>query len=138
MYFKLFSLVIICYFPVAAAERNVSRAPKPEIIHQFREADKRPSRIVSDVFTALCAAPLLVLFVLWSRIGINVSNFPASLSALGFHLGFGSILGLFGIFWYQLNMFETLRLLIPLGILTFFFGNRLLRLIASRKSTESK
>lgn len=113
-------------------------SPKPEIVHQFRQPENRPPRIVSDVFTALCAAPLLILLILWAKLGVNVSNFTISLSALGFHLGFGGILALFGIFWLRLNMFETLRLLIPLGIATLFFGNRLLRSIAARKASEQK
>lgn len=123
--------------PAARSDRNNTRAPRPEIIHQFRQPEKRPPRFVSDVFTALCAAPLLILFILWIKLGVNVSNFPFSLSSIGFHLGFGSILSLFALFWYKLDMFETLRLLVPLAIITFLFGHRLLRSIASRK-TEQK
>lgn len=121
-----------------STEKNNTRAPRPEIVHQFRQPEKRPPRVVSDVFTALCAAPLFVLFILWAKLGVNVSNFPFNLSAIGFHLGLGGILALFAIFWYQLNMFETLRLLIPIAIVTFFFGNRLLRSIAVRRSNEQK
>lgn len=124
--------------PVARVDKNSTRAPRPEIIHQFRQPEKRPPRMVSDVFTALCIAPLLVLFVLWAKIGVNMSNFPLSLSSIGFHFGFGSILSLFAIFWLKLNMFETLRLLVPVAIVTFFFGNRLLRSIAARRSAEQK
>lgn len=123
--------------PAARSDKNNTRVPRPEIAHQFREPEKRPPRFVSDVFTALCAAPLLVLFILWAKLGVNVSNFPFSLSSIGFHLGFGSILGLFALFWYKLNMFETLRLLAPLAVVTFLFGHRLLRSIAARK-TEQK
>lgn len=122
---------------VVRSDKNNTRAPRPEIIHQFREPEKRPPRFVSDVFSALCAAPLLILVVLWFKLGVNVSSFPFSLSSIGFHLGFGSILSLFALFWYKLNMFETLRLLIPLAVITFLFGNRLLRSIAARK-TEQK
>lgn len=123
--------------PVTVSENsNNTRQPRAEIIHQFRQPEKRPPRFVSDVFTALCAAPLLILFILWAKLGVNVSNFPFSLSALGFHLGLGSILGLFGLFWYKLNMFETLRLLAPIALVTFFFGNRLLRSIAARKADQ--
>lgn len=120
-----------------AASVNQSRSPRPEIIHQFREPEKRPPRVVSDVFTVLCAVPLVILFLLWTKLGINISNFSFNLFGIGFYLSFGAILALFGLFWYQLNMFETLRLLIPLAILTFFFGNRFLRSIA-RKQTEHK
>ena len=57
--------------------------------HQFREPEARPPSLVSNIFTALVLSPLLLLLVLWLRVGVNVSNFPASLSALGFHLGLG-------------------------------------------------
>lgn len=106
------------------------RKPLPEIVHQFRVPEKRPPRFVSDLFTALCIAPIVILFGLWVRLGVNVKNFPLSFGALGFHLGLGAILVLFVIFWLRLNMFETIRYLIPLALFTFFCGNRMLRKIA--------
>ncbi|XP_026473573.1 dolichyl-diphosphooligosaccharide--protein glycosyltransferase subunit 2 [Ctenocephalides felis] len=116
-----------------SAEHSASRLPKPEIVHKFREPDRRPSRLVSDLFTGLCLTPLVILFVLWVKLKINVSNFPLSLSALGFHSGFGAILGLFVIFWLKLNMFETLRYLSVLSLVTFICGHRLLRTIAQQR-----
>jgi oligosaccharyltransferase complex subunit delta (ribophorin II) len=38
--------------------------PRKEIIHQFREDEKRPPTIVSLVFSVLTLLPLLVLFIL--------------------------------------------------------------------------
>lgn len=113
---------------------TTTRSKLPEIVHQFRQPDKRPPRFVSDVFTALCFAPLVLLFVLWGKLGIKLSKSQFTLSAIGFHVGFGSILGLFGLFWLQLNMFQTIRLLIPIAVFTFLSGNRLLRRIAGQKS----
>ncbi|XP_055379542.1 dolichyl-diphosphooligosaccharide--protein glycosyltransferase subunit 2 [Condylostylus longicornis] len=107
------------------------RTMLPEITHKFREPEKRPSRFLSDIFTGLCLTPLVLLFIIWAKLGINVSNFSFNLSTIGFHLGFGAILGLFAVFWLQLNMFETIRYLIPIAILTFLCGNRLLRTIAA-------
>ncbi|XP_055917463.1 dolichyl-diphosphooligosaccharide--protein glycosyltransferase subunit 2 [Eupeodes corollae] len=112
------------------------RAPRPEIVHQFRVPEKRPPRLVSDIFTGLCLTPLVLLFILWAKLGINVSNFTFSLSTIGFHLGFGAILGLFGLFWLRLDMFQTIRLLIPIAAVTFLCGNRLLRRIAGQKSAQ--
>lgn len=112
------------------------RSPRPEIVHQFRVPEKRPPRLVSDIFTGLCLIPLVVLFILWAKLGINVSNFTFSLSTIGFHLGFGAILGLFGLFWLRLDMFQTIRLLIPIAAVTFLCGNRLLRRIAGQKSAQ--
>ncbi|XP_037043681.1 dolichyl-diphosphooligosaccharide--protein glycosyltransferase subunit 2-like [Bradysia coprophila] len=118
-----------------AVSNTPIRTLRPEIIHQFREPEKRPARLVSDLFTGLCIVPLVVLFILWSKLKVNVSDFPFTLSALGFHLGFGAILLLFCVFFWKLNMFETIRYLLPLALVTFFFGNRLLRSIAARKSS---
>uniref|UniRef100_A0A182J203 Dolichyl-diphosphooligosaccharide--protein glycosyltransferase subunit 2 n=1 Tax=Anopheles atroparvus TaxID=41427 RepID=A0A182J203_ANOAO len=113
-----------------------SRQPLPEIVHQFRTPEKRPARFFSDLFTALCVAPLVILFGLWAKLGVNVKNFPLSLGAVGFHLGLGAILVLFGVFWLRLNMFETIRYLIPLALFTFFCGNRMLRKIARGRSEK--
>lgn len=114
----------------ASVDAASTRKLLPEIVHQFRAPEKRPPRFVSDLFTALCIAPIVILFGLWGRLGVNVKNFPLSLGALGFHLGLGAILVLFTIFWLRLNMFETIRYLIPLALFTFFCGNRMLRKIA--------
>lgn len=110
---------------------NVSRGPKPVIEHLFRQAEKRPPQVFSMFFTGLCAAPLLLLFILWGKIGINMKNF--SMTAIPFHLGLGGILSLFGLFWLKLDMFTTCGWLIPLAMFTFLSGNRLLRKIAKQK-----
>ncbi|XP_076282392.1 oligosaccharide transferase delta subunit [Lasioglossum baleicum] len=107
-------------------------ATKPEIQHMFREPEKRPPAFVSNLFTGLCLAPVLLLFILWAKLGVNISNFPLSLSAVTFHLGLGSIFLLFGVFWLQLNMFVTLRYLLGLGVVTFLAGNKMLSRIAHK------
>ncbi|KZC05031.1 PREDICTED: dolichyl-diphosphooligosaccharide--protein glycosyltransferase subunit 2 [Dufourea novaeangliae] len=105
---------------------------KPEIQHMFREPEKRPPAFVSNLFTGLCLAPVFLLLILWAKLGVNISNFPLSLSALTFHLGLGSIFVLFGIFWLKLNMFVTLRYLLGLGVVTFLAGNKMLSRIAHK------
>lgn len=114
------------------------RQARPEIHHMFREPEKRPPRFVSDLFTGLCLAPILVLFILWGRLGINTSNFGFSLSALGFHGGLGAIFSLFLCFWLKLDMFQTIKYLIPIAIFTFLCGNRVLRYIASKRLEKSE
>lgn len=114
------------------------RKPKTEIHHMFREPEKRPPLVVSNFFTLLCLAPLGLLLLVWLKLRVNISAFNFSLSALGFHGGFGAILFLFFVFWKQLNMFETIRYLLPLGLFTFICGNRLLRSIANRKEAKEK
>lgn len=110
---------------------TVTRGAKPEIHHLFRPAEKRPPHVVSMFFTFLVAAPLLLLLLMWIKIGINFSNF--TITALPFHLGLASILGLFTMFWIKLDMFTTCGWLIPLGAFTFLAGNRLLSRIAKQK-----
>lgn len=110
------------------------RGPKPEIKHLFRAAEKRPPQAVSMLFTGLAAAPLLLLVVLWLKLGINFGNL--SLLAIPFHLGLAAILGLFTLFWLKLDMFTTCGWLIPIGGFTFLTGHRLLSSIANQKKPE--
>lgn len=113
-------------------------AKKPEIKHLFREPEKRPAAVVSTVFTFLVLSPVLILLLLWMKIGVNVANFPISLSAIGFHLSLAAIFGLYYCYWVQLNMFQTVRYLGLLALPTFIFGNRLLSGIASKRKGEKK
>lgn len=106
---------------------------KTEIHHLFREPEKRPAKFVSDLFTVLCFLPLIILFAMWLKIGLKLSNFCISFSSIGFHTGLGLIFSLFLCFWLQLNMFQTIKYLIPLAIFTFFFGNKTLRYIANKR-----
>ncbi|KAH6937385.1 hypothetical protein HPB50_027529 [Hyalomma asiaticum] len=108
-------------------------APKPEIKHLFREQEKRPPVFLSNAFCGLVLAPLLLLIVLWARIGVNLSNFPFSLSTIVFHLGLAAIFGLFGCFWLRLNMFTTLKYLAGLGAVTFISGHSMLTLLTQKK-----
>lgn len=108
-----------------------SRGVKPEIKHLFRPADKRPPQVVSMFFSALAAAPLLLLLILWGKIGVNIGNF--TIAAIPFHAGFGAILGLFVLFWLKLDMFTTCTLLLPVGGFTFLAGNRFLSKLAKER-----
>jgi oligosaccharyltransferase complex subunit delta (ribophorin II) len=110
---------------------------KTEIHHLFREPEKRPPRFVSDLFTILCLTPILILFSLWLKIGLRLSNFTFSLSSLGFHSGLAGIFGLFICFWLKLNMFQTIKYLIPLATFTFLSGNKVLRYIANKRLEKS-
>lgn len=124
-------------FSLESRKEQTKQAPtrkaRSEIHHLFREPEKRPPRFVSDLFTGLCLAPILILLILWGRVGINTSNFSFSLSALGFHGGLGAIFLLFVCFWVKLNMFQTIQYLLGLAVITFLCGNRVLRYIASKR-----
>uniref|UniRef100_A0A6I8MXA0 Dolichyl-diphosphooligosaccharide--protein glycosyltransferase subunit 2 n=1 Tax=Ornithorhynchus anatinus TaxID=9258 RepID=A0A6I8MXA0_ORNAN len=109
-------------------------APKQEIQHLFREPEKRPPAALSATFTALVLCPLLLLFVLWIRLGANVSNLSLAPSTVIFHLGHAATLGLMYVYWTQLNMFQTLKFLALLGGVTFLAGNRMLAHKAVKRS----
>ena len=100
--------------------------PKPEIKHLFREPEKRPPTVVSNTFTALILSPLLLLLILWIKIGANISNFSFAPSIIVFYMGHAAMLGLMYVYWTQLNMFQTLKYLAILGGVTFLAGNRML------------
>lgn len=123
--------VIEVKLPAAESKSLPTKGPKPEIEHMFRPAEKRPPQVVSLLFTGLAAAPMLLLFILWFKIGLNLKNF--TLTALPFHLGLAAILGLYVLFWLRLDMFTTAGWLIPIGGFTFLAGNKLLRKIAKEK-----
>lgn len=115
-----------------------SKVPQSEIKHIFRQPDVRPPSSVSMAFTVLCLIPILIMFVLWIKLGVNVSGFPFSFSALGFHLGLGAIFGLYYVFWLQMDMFTTVKYLAMVGFATFLCGNSMLSRIAEkRKSAEA-
>lgn len=111
--------------------KKLGRGLKPEIKHLFRPAEKRPAEAVSLLFTGLTVSPLLLLLLLWLKIGINFGNFTTL--ALPFHLGFGAILYLFFLFWWKLDMFTTCAWLLPIGTFTFLAGQHLLSHIAKQK-----
>jgi len=104
---------------------------KPEIRHVFRSPDSRPPAMVSNMFSLLCLAPVLIMLLMWIKIGVNVSNFPFSVAALGFHIGLAAIFVLYFYFWVELNMFTTVKYLSGLGLVTFLCGNKLLANIAA-------
>nr|CAG4651768.1 EOG090X04WQ [Triops cancriformis] len=109
---------------------------KPEIKHMFREPEVRPPSIVSNAFTLLAIAPFVLLLGLWIKLGVNVSNFPLSASAVGFHVSLGGIFALFVCFWLKLDMFTTLKYLSVLGVITFITGNRMLAQMAAKSQKK--
>jgi oligosaccharyltransferase complex subunit delta (ribophorin II) len=118
---------------VKSFEQQYRYTKKPEIKHLFREPEKRPPAVLSNFFTVLVLLPVLVLVIMWIKIGANISNFSFSLSTIGFHAGLTAIFALYLCYFLQLNMFTTLRYLAIIGLPTFLFGNKLLSGIAARR-----
>jgi len=116
---------------------GVSYGPKPEIKHLFRVPEPRPPRLVSDAFTVLCLAPILILLALWVKIGVNISGFSFSLGALGFHLGLAGLFGVYTTFWLNLTMFQALKYMTVPGVITFLAGHRLLSHISDQRTKNN-
>jgi len=120
-------------FPGESADKEASPyVAKPEIRHVFREPEARPPSVVSTAFTVLCLSPILIMIVLWAKLGVNIGNFQFSVAGVGFHLGLGAIFMLYFYFWVELNMFQTVKYLAGLGVFTFLCGNSLLASIAKK------
>jgi len=120
--------------PAGSGEAEAEAGPyqaRPEIRHVFRQPETRPAALVSNVFSLLCLAPVLIMLAMWAHIGVNVSNFPLSVPAIGFHVGLAAIFVLYFYFWVELNMFATVKYLAGLGVVTFLCGNKLLANIAA-------
>lgn len=111
--------------------------PKKEIIHQFREEEKRPPAVVSMVFSGLTLLPLLILLILWLKLGFNLSGLPLGLSPLGFHISHGAAFALMFFYWKYLDMFQTIRYLALIAIPLFIFGHRLLATLAARREKKA-
>ncbi|XP_074603738.1 dolichyl-diphosphooligosaccharide--protein glycosyltransferase subunit 2-like [Brevipalpus obovatus] len=106
--------------------------PKPEIQHVFRPQEKRPPTVVSDTFSVLALLPALILAIIWLKLGVNLSNFSFSLSALAFHGGTLSVCILYTLFWLEMNMFTTIKCLLGIGLIIFLSGHRVLSQLASK------
>jgi len=119
--------------PKKSKKEQRTTVPKPVIEHMFRIPEKRPSKVVSTAFTVLIFVPIIFMFAVWMKAGANLSNFQLSLSTLLFHFGLAGIFALYYMFWIQLDMFQTLKLLMLVGGLTFLGGNKMLAQMAAAK-----
>lgn len=112
---------------------------KPEIKHTFREPEKRPPAVVSTAFSFAVLAPMVVLWGLWGRLGLNFKNFDFHPASLVFYASLGGIFYLYYMFWMFLDMFTTLKYLTVLGAIAFFSGNAMFaRLHRRRYGKEMK
>lgn len=105
---------------------------KPEIVHQFKKAEKRPPVLVSQAFTLLSLLPVLILFISWYWIGFNLSKFRFSLSALLFHGSLLLIFVLYTLFFIEMNMFVLMKCLSGILVTVFLSGHYLLKSLASK------
>merc|ERR1719474_1876974 len=94
---------------------------------------KNDHQVVSTAFTILVLSPLLIMFAMWAKIGANVSNLQLNVPTLLFHVGLACIFGLYYMFWTQLDMFYTLKMLLLIGGATFLGGNKMLADMAAAR-----
>jgi oligosaccharyltransferase complex subunit delta (ribophorin II) len=111
-------------------------APKSEIKHKERVAEKRPPTTISLLFTGLTLAPIALLLIGFTALGANIKKFPTGadfIPAVAF-IGFiGAILALIVLYWLSLNLVQTLTYLSFLAIPTVFFGQRALSSLARKE-----
>lgn len=121
-------------------DSNVALGPLPELEHQFRMPEARPSSVVSLFFAGLVAAPLVILVGYYaSQAGNTVwrKNVPF-LSAAVFHIALGAALLLFASYFFDMvNMFECLILLAIIAVPMMLGGSSLLRTLRSVDETEA-
>lgn len=104
---------------------------KPEIQHMFRQPEPRPPAVLSQAFTVACILPLVLAFILWSKVGANIGNMKLNLKTIIFQLGVAGIFGLYVYGWIHLNMFTIIKYLVGIGSVTFVFGNAVLSDLAN-------
>jgi len=124
--------------PAPASSHEKQYDAKPEIVHMFREPEKRPPATVSYAFTALVLLPLLILLLAWKIIGVNLDGISQRnpLHVVVFHVSLASVFGLMYLYWTRLDMFVTLEILAGLSVVLFLSGNRLLAAIAAARKAK--
>jgi len=128
-------------FPNTTNQQDQSPfAMKAPIEWTFRAPDSRASKTLSFVFTLAVLSPWIVLLIGLPAVGANLKNFPGgttSFFALGFVGGLGAILLLYALYWFQLNMMQTLLYLSGLAIPTFFCGFKTLNHLAGSGKSKT-
>lgn len=106
----------------------------PEIRHQFPGERRKPTFVITVVFAAAAIVALVGFLGILTKIGVNFSNLPSSASGRLYSLIFlgliAALLGTLVLFWFKINIFETLLILSILTIPTIIFGDKALRYIS--------
>jgi oligosaccharyltransferase complex subunit delta (ribophorin II) len=115
------------------------KGPSPTISYGFVIATLAPFLLLvlgvsDDVRVAgptECSSCLTCPHSQWLRLDANIANFPWSdwsrlPIALGFQICIAAILGLYGAFWNRLNIFQLIKILLPLLLVTLIVGQKAL------------
>ncbi|KAJ1933524.1 proteasome regulatory particle base subunit [Linderina macrospora] len=107
----------------ATTEEKVVYGAKPEIHHQFAEAQKMPSIVVSLVFAGLTAAPLVGLLGVWAALGVNAKGLGKEPVGSAVFLGLvTAYMGLAVAYWVGVKLFPTLTYAAVLALPTYLAG----------------
>ena len=120
----------ILYSKPLLHESDTTLKALPEIHHQFRQPEPRPSAITSRTATVLVILPIAVLFLGllrvsggdFGRFGVN----GTTLWAILFFLSLGSLLALTFVYWLRLTMFLYLSYAVVPSIIALLSGRQLL------------
>lgn len=104
-------------------ESETSMHALPEIIHQVKQPAPRPPKAISLFFTGIVVLPV-VIFVLHTVLTYSTRAMAlAGAWAFLFQFCIGLTFLLYLLFWYTLDLFTTLKYLIPLSVVTMCIGS---------------
>lgn len=127
--------------PFLSATSQKLTFTKPTIEHLFRKPEKRPAALVSSAFTFLAILPFVFLLATLGSTGANLKGFPTGTSglyALLFTGGLAALLGVYLLFWFKLNLAQTMPLVGLLGSFTAVFGYKTLQAIPGSDEQAKK
>ncbi|KAI9830853.1 MAG: hypothetical protein M1838_005777 [Thelocarpon superellum] len=124
--------------PVAQLAKPLRYGKLEEIHHIFRVDPTSPPKIISLVFAGAVLVTIPILFGVWLTLGANVNHLSPALSSapLSHLLFFGSVVameGIFFLYYYSWNLFQTLPAAAAVGAVAFFSGSRALSEVQARR-----
>ncbi|KAI0676458.1 oligosaccharyl transferase delta subunit [Trametes maxima] len=134
--YDLFDLVVPPSQPPPQHPDEASFHVRPEIHHTFRPDQKLPPKVISAFFTALLAAPWVILLGLWSHIRPQVPHL-FSPSILPFIATLASFEVLLASYWVGLRLGQVLLYGAILAVPTALTGKRALAAIGDRRLGKS-
>ena len=118
------------------SDRKALLSAKSQIHHKFRTPESRPPAPLSLTFTGFVLAPLLLFIVGTRFLNINSLNFPTdnhAMPAVFFHVLIGAFMVLYALFWFKINMINTLVYAGFLVIPTYLCGHKVIEHLSSSK-----
>ncbi|KIW20796.1 hypothetical protein PV08_01374 [Exophiala spinifera] len=124
--------------PVPVSVKGVRYGKLPEIHHIFRADPKSPSIGISSLFLLFIIATFSPLIGTWGYLGGNIDHLSKALSdaPLAHALFVGSIFGIEAVlllYYITWNLFQTLPVLLALGVVAFLSGSRALTEVQERR-----